>query len=201
MDDLFGSSVKPIDELGTKQLKNSVDRAISELQIYMEECPTKNEISNLIIHASSQFRKTKQKLSAICQKMEILVNRTGLNYALIKSLDNKVHSMINLVERIPIDTTKEENNLKMALEALLRKMNEKKVEEVKMLSEVKNPLLDLEKCSLHELMSILQKIASGPLIRRKHIYNFLCSMLGFHQLIYVLFTLRGIFLHFLELTY
>jgi hypothetical protein len=43
-------------------------------------------------------------------------------------------------------------------------MNEKKVEEVKMLSEVKDPLLDLEKCSLHELMSILQKFASDPSI-------------------------------------
>jgi hypothetical protein len=53
MDDSFESSVKPTDELGTKQLKNSVDRAILELQTYMEECPTKNEISNLIIHASS----------------------------------------------------------------------------------------------------------------------------------------------------
>jgi hypothetical protein len=33
-----------------------------------------------------------------------------------------------------------------------------------MLSEVKDPLLDLEKCSLHELMSILQKFASDPSI-------------------------------------
>jgi hypothetical protein len=41
---------------------------------------------------------------------------------------------------------------------------EKKVEEVKMLSEVKYSLLDLEKCSLHELMSILQKFASDPSI-------------------------------------
>jgi hypothetical protein len=89
----------------------------------MEECPTKNEISNLIIHASSQFQKTKQKLYTISQKMEILVNSTGSNYALIKILDNKVHSMINLVERIPVDATKEENDLKMALEALLRKKN------------------------------------------------------------------------------
>jgi hypothetical protein len=32
---------------------------------------------------------------------------------------------------------------------------EKEIEEVKMLSEVKDPLLDLEKCILHELMSIL----------------------------------------------
>jgi hypothetical protein len=37
-------------------------------------------------------------------------------------------------------------------------MNQRKVEEVKMLSEVKDPLFDLEKCSLHELMSILQKL-------------------------------------------
>jgi hypothetical protein len=39
-----------------------------------------------------------------------------------------------------------------------------KVEEVKMPSEVKDPFLDLEKCSLHELMSILQKFASDPSI-------------------------------------
>jgi hypothetical protein len=41
-------------------------------------------------------------------------------------------------------------------------MEERKVEEVKMLSEVKYHLLDLEKCSFHELMSILQKFASDP---------------------------------------
>jgi hypothetical protein len=39
------------------------------------------------------------------------------------------------------------------------------------------------------------------LIRWKCIYNFLCSMLVLHQLLYVLFTLRGVFMHFLELTY
>ena len=38
----------------------------------------------------------------------------------------------------------------------------KKVEEVKMLSEVKEPFVDLEKCSLHELISILEKFASDP---------------------------------------
>jgi hypothetical protein len=31
-----------------------------------------------------------------------------------------------------------------------------------MLSELKDPLLDLEKCSLHELIFILQKFASDP---------------------------------------
>jgi hypothetical protein len=37
-------------------------------------------------------------------------------------------------------------------------MNERKLEYVKILSEVKDPLLDLEKCSLHELISILQNL-------------------------------------------
>jgi hypothetical protein len=54
---------------------------------------------------------------------------------------------------------------------------EKKVEEVKMLSEVKDPLLDLEKCSLHEIICILQKFASDPSINANqagfgsYIYN------------------------------
>jgi hypothetical protein len=39
------------------------------------------------------------------------------------------------------------------------------------------------------------------LIRCKRIYNFRCSMLVLHQLIYVLFTLRRIFMYFLELAY
>jgi hypothetical protein len=41
---------------------------------------------------------------------------------------------------------------------------DKKVEEVKIIREVKEPLLDLENCSLHELISILQKFASDPSI-------------------------------------
>jgi hypothetical protein len=43
-------------------------------------------------------------------------------------------------------------------------MNEKKIEEVKMLSEVKDPFLYLENCSLHEIMTILQNIATDPSI-------------------------------------
>ena len=41
----------------------------------------------------------------------------------------------------------------------------KQVEEIKMLSDtITEPLLDLDKCSLHELMSILQNIAKDPSI-------------------------------------
>ena len=43
-------------------------------------------------------------------------------------------------------------------------MKEREVEEVKMLTEVKDSLLDLDNCSLHELISILQKFASDSSI-------------------------------------
>jgi hypothetical protein len=42
--------------------------------------------------------------------------------------------------------------------------NDKQVEEVKMLSETKEPLLDLDKCSLYELINILQKFSNDPSI-------------------------------------
>jgi hypothetical protein len=41
----------------------------------------------------------------------------------------------------------------------------------------------------------------AALIQLKHIYNFLCSMLVLHHFLHVLFTLRGVFMQFLELTY
>jgi hypothetical protein len=39
------------------------------------------------------------------------------------------------------------------------------------------------------------------MIRLKRIYNFWCSMLVLHHLLHVLFTLCGVFMQFLELTY
>jgi hypothetical protein len=42
--------------------------------------------------------------------------------------------------------------------------NDKQVEEVKMLSETREPLLDLDKCSLNELITILQKFSNDPSI-------------------------------------
>jgi hypothetical protein len=66
-------------------------------------------------------------------------------------------------------------------------------------------------CWLHVISKIIfvitylledeHELILGMLIRCKRIYNFWCSMLVLHQLLYVLFTLCSIFLHFLELTY
>jgi hypothetical protein len=46
-----------------------------------------------------------------------------------------------------------------------------------------------------------QELSLGMLIRCERIYNFWCSMLVLYQLLYVLFTLRDTFMHFLELSY
>jgi hypothetical protein len=52
---------------------------------------------------------------------------------------------------------------------------------------------------VHE--TVLGAPAAARVIRCKRIYIFLCSMLVLHQLLCVLFILRGICMHFPELTY
>jgi hypothetical protein len=46
-----------------------------------------------------------------------------------------------------------------------------------------------------------QELSLGCLIRLKRIYNFWCSMFVFTPFAYYFITLRGTFMHFLELTY
>jgi hypothetical protein len=50
-------------------------------------------------------------------------------------------------------------------------------------------------------LTFCSKIWSCWMIRLKRIYNFWCSMLVLHYLLHVLFTLRGVFMRFSELTY
>jgi hypothetical protein len=52
-----------------------------------------------------------------------------------------------------------------------------------------------------EPIAPMPQAGCSHLIRCKHIYYFWCSMLVLHQLLYILFTLHDIFMHFSELTY
>jgi hypothetical protein len=45
------------------------------------------------------------------------------------------------------------------------------------------------------------RVPWATLIRLKYIYNFLCSMLVYTPFALCFVTLRGVFMHFLELTY
>jgi hypothetical protein len=61
--------------------------------------------------------------------------------------------------------------------------------------------LRLVECTFSSSRDSTMQYLSNCVIRLKRIYNFWCSMLVLHQLLCVLFTLRDIFIHFLELTY
>ena len=117
----------------------------------------KNEMHSFNLHTKSRMKKTNNTLSEFSLKMETILTHVKSKKKLTRKLNDKISSMLELLERNLEESVKEENNLKIVLDALLRKKNERKVEEVKILSEVKEPLLDLDNCSLHELISILQK--------------------------------------------
>ena len=56
-------------------------------------------------------------------------------------------------------------------------------------------------CFITYLLEDEQELSLGMLIRPKRIYNFLCSMLVLHQLLWVSLLLCGIFIRFPTLTY
>ena len=56
-------------------------------------------------------------------------------------------------------------------------------------------------CFITYLLEGEQELSLGILIRPKRIYNFWCSMLALHQLLWVSLLFCGIFIWFLALTY
>ena len=74
MENLFGSYIETKDETGIKQLKVSIDRSILDLQTYVEEYPTKNEIRSFILYSKTRMKKTNDTLSKIASRMETIVN-------------------------------------------------------------------------------------------------------------------------------
>ena len=159
MENLFGNSIESKDETEIKQLKVSMDRSILCLQTYMEDYPTKNEMHSFILHTKSRMKKTNNTLSGISLKMETILNYAKSKKKLTRELNERISSMLEPLDRDIKNHVEEEDDLQIALNLAWEE-----VEEAKMLSEVKDPLLDLENCSLHELISILQKIVSDPSI-------------------------------------
>jgi hypothetical protein len=65
----------------------------------------------------------------------------------LNNVENKVGFISDILEK----DTPVKHYKKLPLQKQVWVKKEKEVEEVKMLSEVKDPLLDLEKCSLHDV--------------------------------------------------
>ena len=90
--------------------------------------------------------------------METMLNHAKSKNKLIRELNERISSMLEPFDKDRKNYVEEEDDLQIALDPALKKRNENlvwlKVEEVKMLSEVKDPFLDLENCSFHELISL-----------------------------------------------
>ena len=78
----------------------------------------------------------------------------SIKYARIRDMYNQENYEVE--ENIPLSAMFGKETLMLT--------NDKHIEEVKMLSEAREPLLDLDKCSLNELIAILEKFATDPTI-------------------------------------
>ena len=143
MENLFGNSIESKDETGIKQLKVSMDRSILCLQTYMEDYPTKNEMHSFILHTKSSMKKTNNTISGISLKMETILNYAKSKKKLTRELNERISSMLGPLDKDIKNYVEKEDDLQIALNAALKKRNENFVwiEEVKMLTEVKEPLL------------------------------------------------------------
>ena len=112
------------------------------------------------------MKKTNNTISGISLKMETILNYAKSKKKLTRELNERISSMLGPLDKDIKNYVEKEDDLQIALNDALKRRNENFVwiEEVKMLSEVKEQLLDLRSCSLHELISILQKFASDPSI-------------------------------------
>ena len=146
MENLFGNSIESKYETGIKQLKASMDRSTLCLQTYMEDYPTKNELHSFILHTKSRMKKTNNTLSGISLKMETILNYAKSKKKLTRELNERISSMLEPLDRDIKNHVEGEDDLLIALNLALKKRNEnlawEEVEEVKMLNEVKDPLLD-----------------------------------------------------------
>ena len=150
MENLFGSSIETKDETGIKQLKVSIDKSILDLQNYVEECPTKNEIRSFILYSKTRMKKTNDTLSKIASRMEMIANNAKSKKGATKKFNDKIFSMLEPLDRDIKDYVEEEDDLQIALNASLKKRNEKlvwvkmkgkKVEKLKCLVKSRNHYL------------------------------------------------------------
>jgi hypothetical protein len=88
------------------------------------------------------------------------MNSIAISEILSSTFEETYNELLNYVDILEPLLEKFEY---MRIEEKENNVEEKEVEEVKMLSDnIKEPLLDLNKCSLNELINILQSFANDP---------------------------------------
>jgi hypothetical protein len=140
----------------TVQLALSIDK----LESRMSKLPDREDFEHLALYSKEVVPRIDDKLVDIMYKLQLCEREFLERKDHLNNVEKKVVFISDILEKdAPVKHYK-----KLPFQKQVWAKKEKKLEEVKMLSEVKDPSLDLEKCSLHELMSILQKFASDPYI-------------------------------------
>jgi hypothetical protein len=155
---IFGSFVgrKKKMQDTTVQLALSIDKLESRLS----KLPDREDFEHLALYSKEVILRIDDKLVDIMYKLQVCEGDFLERKDHLNNYEKKVVFISDILEKdAPVKHYK-----RFPLQKQVWAKKEKKVEEVKMLSEVKDPLLDLEKCSLHELINILQKFASDPSI-------------------------------------
>lgn len=128
-----------------------------------------NDLETMIRSFISTQKELNKKIIAKFEKYDALNDKVDRLTKEIVYFKNMMHAQKSHEETVKyvqdiIDRSWETLNRMDELEKeSVMVVEEKKVEEVKMLSDtISDPLLDLDKCSLNELITILQKFSNDP---------------------------------------
>jgi hypothetical protein len=136
-----------------------LDLSIDKLESRLNKLPDMEDFEHLELY-SKEIPRIDDKLVDIMYKLQLCEGEFLERKDHLNNVEKKVGFISDILEKdAPV---KHYKRLPLQKKVWVRK--EKEVEEVKMFSEVKDPLLDLEKSSLHDLMSILQKFTGDPSI-------------------------------------
>jgi hypothetical protein len=138
-------------------------------------------------------------------KCELYTDHKSLKYFFTqKELNMRQRRWLELIKDYDLTINYTPGKANVVADALSRKSTNSVTMDIELPKGLKRELEQAEIMFLkgEDIGSIAtMRVIEELLIRLKHIYNFLCSLLVLHKLLCVLFTLHGIFMHFSELTY
>ena len=150
---IFGSFVgskKKIEDT-TVALALSKDK----LEARIEKLPDKEDFEQLAFYYENIIPKMDNELANVMHKLRLCEREFLEKNAYLNRIEEKLVCVNDSLRKNPSFKHEKEDPVKK--QVWIKK--ERKVEEVKMLNEVKEPLLDLDNCTLQELIAILQKFA------------------------------------------
>jgi DUF438 domain-containing protein len=130
--------------------------------------PDKRNLEHLGLFPNDKLEGMEHDISNIMQKIDLFENELKKDDKPISDIKQRIDLMCDVFKTVgSFKTFPKRNPHQHVLRTTKEEKDEepKQVEEIKMLSDIPNdPLLNLEKCSLHELLAMLHKYANDSTI-------------------------------------